>query len=134
MSYPSSRMRRMRAAEFSRRLMRETVLSPDDLIWPVFVVEGENTREPVLSMPGVDRLSTDLLLAQAERCLQLGVPAICLFPVTPENCKSDDAQEAWNPEGLAQRTIRALKRHVPRPGDPHWPTRRPQHRGSSRHS
>ncbi len=116
MSFSSTRMRRMRADEFSRRLMRETVLGPDDLIWPVFVLEGEGTRESVPSMPGVERLSIDRLLMQAERCLQLGVPAICLFPVTPDSCKSDDASEAWNPEGLAQRTIRALKQHVPELG------------------
>jgi porphobilinogen synthase len=106
----------MRADEFSRRLMRETVLSADDLIWPVFVLEGEGARESVPSMPGVERLSIDRLLMQAERCLQLGVPAICLFPVTPDSYKSDDASEAWNPEGLTQRTIRALKQHVPELG------------------
>ena len=116
MSFPATRMRRLRAAEFSRRLVRETVLSPDDLIWPVFVLEGENIREPVPSMPGVHRLSIDLLLAQGERCLQLGVPAICLFPVTPEHCKSEDAREAWSPEGLAPRAIRALKQHFPELG------------------
>ncbi len=116
MSFSSTRMRRMRADEFSRRLMRETVLSADDLIWPVFVLEGEGARESVPSMPGVERLSIDRLLMQAERCLQLGVPAICLFPVTPDSYKSDDASEAWNPEGLTQRTIRALKQHVPELG------------------
>jgi len=116
MSFPSTRMRRMRADEFSRRLMRETVLSPADLIWPTFVIEGNNSREPVPSMPGVERLGIDCLLQQAERCLQLGVPAICLFPVTPEDCKSEDAREAWNPEGLAQRAVRALKQRFPELG------------------
>jgi porphobilinogen synthase len=116
MNFPSTRMRRMRADDFSRRLMRETVLSPDDLIWPVFVLEGGGAREPVSSMPGVDRLRIDHLLEQAERCLQLGVPAICLFPVTPDDAKSDDAREAWNPEGLAQRAIRALKQRFPELG------------------
>lgn len=116
MSFPAKRMRRMRAAQFSRRLMRETVLTPDDLIWPVFVIEGEDASEPVPSMPGVERLSIDRLLAQAERCQQLGVPALCLFPVTPDDCKSDDAREAFNPDGLAQRTIRALKAGFPELG------------------
>ena len=116
MSFPPTRMRRMRADQFSRRLMRETVLSPDDLIWPVFVIEGEDTSEPVRSMPGVERLSIDRLLVQAEHCLQLGVPAVCLFPVTPVHCKSDDAREAWNPEGLAQMSIRALKQRFPELG------------------
>jgi len=116
MSFPTTRMRRTRAKEFSRRLVRETVLNAADLILPAFVIEGDNTVEPVPSMPGVERLSIDRLLLQAERCLQFGIPAICLFPVAPENCKSDDAREAWNPEGLAQRTIRALKQHFPELG------------------
>jgi len=116
MSFQRIRMRRLRADEFSRRMVRETVLSADDLIWPVFVLEGEDTCEPVPSMPGVERMSIDRLLVQAKRCLQLRVPAICLFPVTPDRCKSDDASDAWNPEGLAQRTIRALKQHVPELG------------------
>jgi porphobilinogen synthase len=106
----------MRVDEFSRRLMRETVLYPDDLIWPVFVLEGADACVSVPSMPGVERLSIDRLLVQAERCLQLGVPAICLFPVTPDKAKSDDAREAWNPEGLAQRAIRALKKRFPELG------------------
>ena len=102
MSFPLTRMRRMRADEFSRRMMCETVLTSADLIWPVFVVEGENIRQPVASMPGVDRLSIDCLLQDAERCVQLGIPAICLFPVALDECKTEDAREAFNPEGLAQ--------------------------------
>ncbi len=113
MSFPSTRMRRMRADDFSRRLMRETVLTPDDLIWPVFVIEGENQVEAVGSMPGVERLSIDRLLLKAEECVRLGIPAIALFPVTAPEAKTDDACEAWNPEGLAQRAVRALKHSFP---------------------
>ena len=116
MSFPDTRMRRMRADTFSRRLMRETVVTPDDLIWPVFVQEGDDSSEPVASMPGVERLTIDRLLHQAERSLQLGVPAICLFPVTPDHCRSDDAQEAWNPNGLVQRAVRALRERLPELG------------------
>jgi porphobilinogen synthase len=113
MSFPYNRMRRMRAADFSRRMMRENRLSPDDLIWPVFVLEGEGQLEPVPSMPGVERMSIDRLLTAAERCLELGVPAIALFPVTPPEAKSEDAREAYNPDGLAQRAVRALKQAFP---------------------
>jgi porphobilinogen synthase len=109
-------MRRMRAHEFSRRLMRETSLSPADLIWPVFILEGDNAIEPVASMPGVDRMTIDRLLPAAERCLELGVPAITLFPVVTSDCKSEDAREAWNPEGLSQRAISALKQRFPELG------------------
>ncbi len=116
MNYPFTRMRRMRVDDFSRRMMRETVITPADLIWPVFVLEGENIRQPIASMPEVDRLSIDCLLQDAARCVQLGIPAICLFPVTPGDCKTDDAREAWNPEGLAQRAIRALKKQFPELG------------------
>lgn len=116
MSFPDTRMRRIRANDFSRRLVRETVLCVDDLIWPAFVIEGDDTGEAVPSMPGVERLSIDRLLRQAERCIQLGVPAICLFPVTPDDCKSADAREAWNPDGLAQRAVRALKQRFPELG------------------
>jgi len=106
-------MRRMRANDFSRRLMRETRLSPDDLIWPVFILEGDNAVEAVDSMPGVNRMTIDRLLPEAERCQELGVPAITLFPVVSGDCKSEDAREAWNPEGLAQRAISALKQRFP---------------------
>lgn len=116
MTFPATRMRRMRAHDFSRRMMRETSLSSDDLIWPVFVLEGDDAVEPIKSMPGVERMTIDRLLPQAERCLQLGIPAIALFPVVPADCKSDDAREAWNPEGLSQRTSVALKDRFPELG------------------
>jgi porphobilinogen synthase len=116
MTFPTTRLRRMRANEFSRRLMRETSLSSADLIWPVFILEGDNAVEPVASMPGVDRMTIDRLLPAAERCLELGVPAITLFPVVTSDCKSEDAREAWNPEGLSQRAISALKQQFPELG------------------
>jgi len=116
MSFPSTRMRRMRADDFSRRMMRETVLTADDFIWPVFVIEGENRSEAIESMPGVERLTIDRLLIKAADCVNLGVPAIALFPVTAPEAKTDDACEAWNPDGLAQRAIRALKQAFPQLG------------------
>ena len=115
-AYPHCRPRRMRRDEFSRRLMRENRLSSDDLIYPVFVLEGKQRREAVPSMPGVERKSIDLLLEEARECVELGIPAIALFPVTPPEAKSDDAAEAWNPDGLAQRAVRALKAEFPRLG------------------
>ncbi len=111
--YPGVRMRRMRQDDFSRRLMRESRLAVDDLICPLFVLEGSNQREDVASMPGVERLSIDLLLEEANALHQLGVPAVALFPVTPPAAKSDDAAEAFNPDGLAQRAVRELKRQLP---------------------
>ncbi len=111
--YPATRMRRMRCNDFSRRMMRETRLSADDLIWPVFILEGDKQREPVASMPGVERLSIDLLVAAATEIHALGVPAVALFPVTPADRKTEDASEAYNPEGLAQRAVRALKKALP---------------------
>jgi porphobilinogen synthase len=114
--YPFTRMRRMRRDDFSRRLMRETVLTPDDLIYPVFVLEGEGNREPVASMPGVERLSIDLLVKEAKEIAGLGVPAMALFPVTPPSAKSELAEEAWNPDGLAQRAVKAVKDAVPELG------------------
>jgi porphobilinogen synthase len=111
--YPLTRMRRMRRDDFSRRLMRETRLAPDDLIHPVFVLEGRGERQPVPSMPGVERLSIDLLVEQAREALGLGIPALALFPVTPPEAKSEDAREAFNPDGLAQRAVRALKDALP---------------------
>jgi porphobilinogen synthase len=116
MSFPYTRMRRMRADDFSRRLMRETVLTPDDFIWPVFVIEGEDRTEKVASMPGVERMSIDRLLLKAGECVRLGVPAIALFPVTAPEAKTEDACEAWNPGGLAQRAVRALKKAYPELG------------------
>ncbi len=115
-SFPWVRMRRMRRDDFSRRLMRESRLSTDDLICPVFVLEGEGQREEVASMPGVARLSIDLLVREAEELAALGVPAMALFPVTPAEKKSLDAAEAWNPEGLAQRAVRAIKAALPEMG------------------
>jgi porphobilinogen synthase len=114
--FPKTRMRRMRRDDFSRRLMRETTLAPQHLIYPMFVIEGSGRREPVASMPEIERASIDQLLKEAETLVQLGVPAIALFPVTPTQAKSDTAQEAWNPEGLAQRAVRALKKAVPELG------------------
>ena len=111
--YPSTRMRRMRRDDFSRRLARETSLSPSDLVYPVFVLEGEDRREPVASMPGVERLSVDLLLEEAAAVEALGIPALALFPVTPAEAKTEDAREAYNPDGLAQRAVRAIKAQVP---------------------
>lgn len=116
MSYPYLRPRRMRADDFSRRMMRETTLTADDFIWPVFVIEGEDRTEPVASMPGVERMTIDRLLIEAKKCLQLGVPAIALFPVTAPEAKTEDASSAWNPDGLVQRTIRALKKACPELG------------------
>jgi len=111
--FPNTRMRRMRYHDFSRRLMRENQLSPDDLIYPLFVIEGSNQRQSIASMPGVERLSIDLILEEASQIHQLGIPAIALFPVTSAEKKSDDAKEAYNPEGLAQRCVRALKESFP---------------------
>jgi len=109
-------MRRMRRQDFSRRLMRETVLTADDLIYPVFVLEGSQRSEPVASMPGIERLSIDLLTREAEQLAQLGIPALALFPVTPPEAKSEDARAAYDPEGLAQRAVRAVKQAVPELG------------------
>ncbi|MDH5190352.1 MAG: porphobilinogen synthase [Gammaproteobacteria bacterium] len=111
--FSSTRMRRMRKDEFSRQLMRETRLSADNLIYPVFIMEGAGVREPVLSMPGIDRVSIDELMKEAADLVKLGVPAIALFPVTPCEKKSEDAREAYNPEGLAQRAVKALKDAYP---------------------
>jgi len=112
-AYPATRMRRMRRDEFSRRLMREHVLTPADLIWPVFVCEGTGLREPVPSMPGVERLSVDTLVAAARDAEALGIPAIMLFPVTPAAAKSPGAEAAWAPDGIVQRAIRALRESCP---------------------
>jgi porphobilinogen synthase len=109
-------MRRNRRDDFSRRLTRENRLSCDDLILPVFVLDGDNQREAIASMPGVERLSIDLLLDQARDCVELGIPAMALFPVTPAEQKSLDAAEAWNPDGLAQRAVKALKNAFPELG------------------
>ena len=110
------RMRRMRRDNFSRRLMRESRLSVDDLIYPMFVLEGQQQREAVPSMPGVERVSIDELLIEVGQLVALGVPAVALFPVTPIEVKSEDAREAYNPVGLAQRAVRALKESYPELG------------------
>lgn len=115
-AFPATRMRRLRAADFSRRLARESSLTPDDLIYPMFVHEGENRREAVASMPGVDRLSIDLLAKEAKALVELGIPAIALFPVVGDGGKSLHAEEAYNPDGLAQRAIRAVKDAAPELG------------------
>ncbi len=110
------RPRRLRRLAFTRRLVREHRLSTDHLIYPVFVLEGERKTEPVPSMPGVERLSIDLLVERAAEWQALGIPAVALFPVTPAEAKSGDAREAWNPDGLAQRAVRALKAALPELG------------------
>jgi porphobilinogen synthase len=115
-AFPATRMRRMRRDDFSRRLMREHRLSADDLIYPVFVLEGEQITQPVASMPGVNRVSLDNLLLLAEEAVSLGVPALALFPVIGEDKKSLGAEEAWNPDGLVPRVIRALKSRFPELG------------------
>jgi porphobilinogen synthase len=112
-SFPRTRLRRMRRDEFSRRLMRETSLTVDSLIYPVFVVEGRAQRQPIASMPGIERLSVDELLRECAELMRLGVPAIALFPVTPVGKKTLDARESWNPEGIAQQAVRAVKREFP---------------------
>ncbi len=112
-AFPRTRMRRMRRDVFSRRLMRETQLLSDDLICPMFVLDGQGRREAVASMPGIERLSIDLLIEEAGELSALGVPAVALFPVTPQRRKSLDAAEAYNPQGLAQQAVQALKRAVP---------------------
>jgi len=114
--FPARRMRRMRRDDFSRRLMREHTLTPNDFIYPVFVLEGQNKREPVSSMPGVERLSLDLLMPVAEDCLKLGIPALALFPVIDAGLKTLGAEEAFNPEGLVPRTVVALKNRFPELG------------------
>lgn len=113
--FPDTRMRRMRRDDFSRRLMRESRLSVDDLIWPVFVLDGENRREPVASMPGVERLSVDLLLEELDHLVRLRLPAVALFPCY-EGEKTPDAAAAWDAHGLVQNTVRALKEEYPELG------------------
>ncbi|GGJ96400.1 porphobilinogen synthase [Pseudomonas matsuisoli] len=114
--FPATRLRRNRRDDFSRRLVRENVLTTDDLILPVFILDGDNRREPVASMPGVERLSIDQLLIEAKRWVELGIPVIDLFPFIPVERKSLDGAEAWNPDGLVQRAIRALREQFPELG------------------
>ena len=115
-AFPARRLRRLRQHDFSRRLVRENVLTVDDLIYPVFVLEGENRREAVASMPGIERLSLDLLLQEAAELVALGIPAIALFPVVGQERKSLDAEAAWDDEGLVPRVVRALKAAHPQLG------------------
>ena len=115
-AFPYTRLRRNRADDFSRRLVRESALTSDDLIYPMFVLEGNGQHEEVPSMPGVARLSIDLLVKEAREIANLGIPAIALFPVTPQNCKTLLAEEAYNPDGLAQRAVKTLKDAVPELG------------------
>jgi porphobilinogen synthase len=115
-AFPNTRMRRLRANTFTRDLVRENSLTVKDLIYPMFVLEGKNQREKINSMPGIERLSIDLLVKEAKLLHKLGIPAVALFPVTPKSAKSLDAHEAWNPEGLAQRAVKALKNAVPELG------------------
>jgi len=114
--FPARRPRRLRRDDFSRRLVREHRLTSDDLIYPVFVLDGPKREEPVPSLPGVSRKSLDLLFRDAESCLELGVPALALFPVIPAESKSEDAAQAWHPEGLVPRAVRALKERFPELG------------------
>ncbi len=115
-SYPFTRLRRMRTDSFSRTLMRESTLSVDDFIQPLFVLEGNNTAEPIQSMPGIERLTIDRIVSKCQDLHNLGIQAVVLFPVTPPDAKSDDARESWNPDGLVQRTISAIKDEVPEIG------------------
>ncbi len=114
--FPGTRMRRMRRDDFSRRLMRESVLTANDFIYPVFVLDGQARVEKVASMPGVERQSLDILLKTAERAVKLGIPALALFPVIDASLKSLGAEEAYNADGLVPRVIRALKREFPELG------------------
>ncbi|MCG3722328.1 porphobilinogen synthase [Vibrio cincinnatiensis] len=114
--FPGRRLRRVRKHDFSRRLVAENQLSVNDLIYPMFILMGKDRREPVESMPGVERLSIDLLLEEAQYLAKLGIPAIALFPVVTQDAKSLDASEAYNPDGLVQRAVKLLKEHVPQMG------------------
>ena len=114
--YPHKRMRRMRRDAFSRDLMRENVLTTADLIYPVFVLEGNNREESVASMPGVKRQTLDKLLVQAEDCVKLGIPMLALFPVIGSGLKTEDAREAFNPDGLVPKVVATLKENFPELG------------------
>ena len=115
-AYPSTRPRRMRRDDSTRRLMRENHVHVDDLIYPMFIIEGNSTREAIESMPGIERVSIDELLQEAEQLVKLGIPAVALFPVIVADKKSEDAAEAWNPDGLAQTAVKALKDKFPELG------------------
>jgi porphobilinogen synthase len=115
-AYPATRPRRMRRDDSTRRLMRENHVHVDDLIYPMFIIEGNSKREAIESMPGIERVSLDELLQEAEQLVKLGIPAIALFPVIAADKKSEDAAEAWNPDGLAQTAVKALKDKFPELG------------------
>jgi porphobilinogen synthase len=114
--FPTTRLRRNRAKEFSRRLVRETTLTTSDLIYPMFVIEGDGAREPVASMPGIERLTIDVLIDEARIAYELGIPAVALFPRIASDRKTADGAEAWNPDGLVPRAVRALKHRLPELG------------------
>jgi len=114
--FPETRMRRMRADDFSRRLMRENQISVNDLIYPMFILDGKGQKEAIKSMPGIERLSIDLAVKECKLLSKLGVPAVALFPVTPDNHKSEIAEEAYNPDGIAQRAVKAIKDACPELG------------------
>ena len=114
--FPGTRLRRMRSDDFSRRLMRETTVTCDDLIYPVFVIEGSGESHPVPSMPGVSRVTIDLLLRDAESLMKNNIPCVTIFPVTPDDVKTEKAEQAYDPDGLAQRAIRAVKKEFPELG------------------
>src|SRR5205085_3040521 len=111
--FPAGRPRRLRRDEFTRNLVREHTLTSHDLIYPVFVQDGQQRRDAVASMPGVERLSLDLLLPVAEQCVQLGIPVLALFPVIDPSLKTPDGREAWNPRGLVPRVVGELKKNFP---------------------
>jgi porphobilinogen synthase len=115
-AFPQTRLRRMRYGTFSRQLMAETQLTPSDLIYPLFIIDGKNHREAISSMPGLERMTIDLLLQEAEEIQHLGIPAIALFPVVAADKKTLDAQEAYNPQGLVQTAVRMLKKSFPELG------------------
>lgn len=115
-AFPQTRSRRMRRDDFSRRLMRETVLAPCDFIYPMFVIEGQGRREPIQSMPDIERVTVDELVREAGEACALGIPAVALFPVAAAASKTEDGREAFNPDGLAQRAVRALKKALPELG------------------
>jgi porphobilinogen synthase len=115
-SFPATRPRRLRRDAFTRNLVRENALTAHDLIYPVFIQDGQNQRQAVASMPGVERLTLDLLLPVAQECVELGIPVMALFPVIDPKLKTPDGQEAWNPQGLVPRAVRELKKHFPQLG------------------
>src|SRR5579863_3337597 len=114
--FPATRMRRLRKHDWTRRLVAESTLSPADFIWPIFIIDGQKKHEPVPSMPGMDRLSTDLAVGAAEEAAKLGIPVIALFPYTDSTLRTEDGREATNANNLVCRTVRAIKQAVPQIG------------------